>query len=93
MKENEIKDLFLIVNKINNEWYDLTNDDTHIPLAIMSDGYNCVVSLFDFLIWSSEDDERIYLKNEIKEDLENFIRKKIIRFVSLIKKFKIKEIK
>jgi len=65
------------VYKIQQDIFDSTGGVEYYNISLSSNGYCCIVEFCGILLWSSEDDDRDYLDEEldIREDIEDYLRR------------------
>lgn len=83
-------DIIQIVNNVRNELYEsLADDDNIYPLTIIIDS-EISIEFCGIEIWNSDNDEREYVdeENDIREHLENYLKKQInFHIIKLYKSF------
>jgi len=77
----------MVVSSINEELFELTNED-EIELWYESNGNRVIVKFYGIRLWDSDNDDREYLGEEIDEyeDLGNYIRKEFNRISTKLPK-------
>jgi hypothetical protein len=75
--DETIEKLIQMVERLNNAYYDQTEDDELIPFEFSSVGnHNHLIKFLDLVIWHSEDDDREYIdEQDTYEPLEPHICK------------------
>ena len=78
----KIQDIDDLITKLNNEYYEL-NDEYFTPYFLSSSAGIRRIFFLGEQIWTSEDDEREYINEEqdIKEELEVYLRREAKRIV------------
>ena len=63
------------VDKLNNDFYDLTNNSDVVPVTLVYGTYGFNIEFFGVSVWCSEDDYREYIdeENDIREPIFDFV--------------------
>jgi len=89
MNTSEIQEAINLIEKLNNEYYEKTQDEDFLPFSFKTNGFECCIKFLDFYIWNSVDDERDRNDEEEYEPFENFIRRNSNNFLKKIKGFQL----
>ena len=93
-----IEEILEIVDKLNQEIYEQTEEDNNMtltPLEFSCNGRDPIlssaaISFFDFPIWDTEGNERQFIDDKDEyEPLEDYLRREIMNLVNIIKCIKV----
>jgi len=90
--ENLIAAIEKVVGEINEDIFEIVDNDEFmdefpIEIECISNGHSTAVIFLGFRIWSSEDDERLFMPNtkeESREPIRNYLAKEVNRIIKQI---------
>lgn len=90
------ENIMYFIEDINQEIHDSEEyPDQYTEFTLLeyrTNGYASIILFFGEQIWSSEDDNREYdEETDVYEPLENYLRREINKFISLISNIKVQE--
>jgi hypothetical protein len=88
----ESKEIIEAIADLNCEIYDQIEND-YIYLEYSTNSFSDIIDFLGIQIWNSENDERRYIdeENDVKEDLEIYLRKEINKIIDELQKIKLNE--
>ena len=81
-----IQSVLDIINIINDEMYETTQDDEVPLLTVMSNTNGIAVEYLNILIWCDVDDMRSYDEDDEYEPLESYLRREMNAIINKLKK-------
>ncbi len=81
-----IQDVLDIINVINDEMYEATQDDEVPLLTVMSNTNGIAVEYLNTLIWCDVDDAREYDEDDEYEPLDSYLRREMNAIINKLKK-------
>jgi hypothetical protein len=74
-------DIINIVSNLNNEIYEQIENNEMNYLDYLTDGYVEIIEFIGYPIWNSEDDNRKWINDHEREDLETYLRNEITNLI------------
>jgi hypothetical protein len=86
----DYKEIIELVDKLQWEIYDTTNEEQYLFITVSFSNGNCLIEFLGLLIWYSDDDMREYDDDlDEYEPLEGYLRREINKEMEKLSKIKL----
>jgi hypothetical protein len=85
----DISELEIAVSNILQDIYDSTDGVEYFNISLLINGFSKQISFCDIVLWSDDEDDRLYLDEEndpdLREDIEVCLRRRLNEEISKLK--------